>query len=362
MYTTKKLLSADIVGKRVCVIGANGGIGQPLSMLLKLNDNISHINLFDIVGASGIATDLSHINSNPIVKGYGLNFKQFNEMIKLQKKNVSENDNNLLNYQNLEINKALKGNDIVVITAGLPRKPGMTRQDLFHVNASLMYNFADKISENCPNALVAIISNPVNSLVPVFAERMKQNNTYNPSKLFGVTTLDILRANTFISEITGVKSSDINIPVIGGHAGESILPLFSQSKPYIKHMLNDEQVDKITKRVQNAGTEVVLSKDGNGSATLSMARAGSNFVNSLIKGLNGEDNIVECAYVESNIVPDCKWFSTPVKLGKNGIEKNYGIGQLDAFEKDKLKKAIEELKPSINEGVNYVIDKSKVIK
>ena len=164
----------------------------------------------------------------------------------------------------------------------------------------------------------------------------------------------MLRANTFISEVTGVDSSKINIPVIGGHSGESILPLLSQSKPYIKHMLNEEQVINITRRIQNAGTEVVLSKAGAGSATLSMAKAGAKFVNSLIKGLNGIDNVIECAYVESDIIPQCRWFSTKLKLGVNGIEKNYGLGQLDEFEKKQLNLAIKELEPSIKQALEFV--------
>ena len=64
-----------------------------------------------------------------------------------------------------------------------------------------------------------------------------------------------------------------------------------------------------------------------------MAKAGAKFINSLVRALNGDDNVIECAYVESDIIPECKWFSTPLKLGINGIEKNYGLGQLDEFEK-----------------------------
>lgn len=353
MNFTKRAFSSINIGKRVTVIGANGGIGQPLSLLLKLDTSISHINLYDVVGAPGVAADLSHINTPTSVRGFGLNAEQYGLLNQYTSNENTIEKETLLSFQDKEFDRSLKGSDIVVIPAGVPRKPGMTRQDLFHVNASLMTDFAIKISRICPEALVAIISNPVNSLVPIFAETMKQHNCYNPSKIFGVTTLDMLRANTFISEVTGVESSEINIPVIGGHAGESILPLFSQSKPYIRHMLNEDQVIEITKRIQNAGTEVVLSKAGAGSATLSMAKAGAKFINSLVRGLNGEDNVIECAYVESDIIPECKWFSTPLKLGVNGIEKNYGLGQLDEFEKKQLKLAIKELEPSIKEGIEF---------
>merc|ERR1712054_611278 len=88
-------------------------------------------------------------------------------------------------YQAAAFDEALQGCDVVVIPAGVPRKPGMTRQDLFTVNATLNSDFADGVAKNCPNALVAIISNPVNSTVPIFAERMKQLGCYDPRKVFG---------------------------------------------------------------------------------------------------------------------------------------------------------------------------------
>ena len=68
----------------------------------------------------------------------------------------------------------------------------------------------------------------------------------------------------------------------------------------------------------------------------------------------GESNVVECAYVESTVVPECPWFATRVRIGKDGIEENYGLGEIDAFEKDLLGKAITELTPSIEEGVAFV--------
>ena len=117
--------------------------------------------------------------------------------------------------------------------------------------------------------------------------------------------------------------------------------------------LSADQIAALTTRIQNGGTEVVNAKAGGGSATLSMAHAGARFTESLLKGLAGEQNIVEYAYIESDVVPECKWFSTKVLLGKNGLEKDLGIGTLDAFETEKLKDAVKELLPSIKEGVDF---------
>jgi len=336
--------AAASLRSKVCVVGGGGGIGQPLSLLLKQNSLVSHVSVFDLVGAPGVAADLSHINTPAKVTGHGMNLTQFQEMSQEEKDA----------HQAQAFDDALQGCDVVVIPAGVPRKPGMTRQDLFDLNASLNMNFAKAVAKNCPKAFVAIISNPVNSTVPIFAEQMKKEGCYDPKRIFGVTTLDIVRANTFVAEAAGLDVSEMSIPVIGGHAGASILPLLSRSTPECKSKLSDEQVAALTDRIQNGGTEVVAAKAGAGSATLSMAKAGADFAISLVRAQKGEKGIVQCAYVESDVVPECQWFATEVEIGTEGIVKNHGLGEMDAFEKEKLQEAIKELIPSIEEGVAFI--------
>jgi malate dehydrogenase len=257
-------------------------------------------------------------------------------------------------FQAAAFKEALTGCDVVVIPAGVPRKPGMTRQDLFEVNASLVKGFADAVSETCPNAMVAIISNPVNSTVPIFAEQMKKNGTYDARRVFGVTQLDITRAKTFVAEAAGVDVNTLDIPVIGGHAGASILPVLSQASPSVKDKLSQDQVEALTDRIQNGGTEVVQAKAGAGSATLSMAKAGADFAIKVIRAMKGEKGVTACAYVESDVAEGCQWFATPLELGPNGLEKNLGMGPLDEYEQKLLTAAVEELKPSIEEGVAFI--------
>lgn len=150
------------------------------------------------------------------------------------------------------LKKALTGADIVVIPAGIPRsyielcplhqesngkigKPGMTRDDLFKINAGIVRDLVTGIAETCPKAFILVISNPVNSTVPIAAEVMKKADKFDPKRLFGVTTLDVVRAETFVQEHTGERDpSKTVIPVIGGHSGETIVPLFSLAKPAVK--------------------------------------------------------------------------------------------------------------------------------
>jgi len=100
-----------------------------------------------------------------------------------------------------QLENALTGMDLVIIPAGVPRKPGMTRDDLFNINAGIVRTLCEGIAKCCPNAIVNLISNPVNSTVPIAAEVFKKAGTYNPKRLLGVTTLDVVRANTFVVSI-----------------------------------------------------------------------------------------------------------------------------------------------------------------
>ncbi|CAD5126057.1 DgyrCDS14226 [Dimorphilus gyrociliatus] len=309
---------------KVVILGASGGIGQPLSLLMKENKRVSHLALYDIAHTKGVAADLSHIATPAKVTGH---------------------------TGPEELSACLQGADVVVIPAGVPRKPGMTRDDLFNTNASIVRDLSEACARNCPEAVLCIISNPVNSTVPIASEVFKKAGVHNPDKIFGVTTLDVVRANTFIAEAKNLDVSQVNVPVVGGHSGVTIIPLVSQATPAISFPYADR--GRISERIQNAGTEVVEAKAGTGSATLSMAYAGAKFVNSMLGALNGQQGIVECAYVKSDET-EASYFATPLLLGKKGLEKNLGLGKLLEFEVELLKKAMPELKANIKKGEDFV--------
>ena len=164
---------------------------RPLSMILKLSPLISDLSLYDIQHTKGVAADLSHIETRTKVRGF-----------------VGKD----------QLADAVKGMDLVVIPAGVPRKPGnarlcplnieiyrtdsiegMTRDDLFNTNATIVAELVSACAKNCPRALIAIVSNPVNSTVPIAAEVMKFFNVYDERKIVGVTTLDVVRSATFVA-------------------------------------------------------------------------------------------------------------------------------------------------------------------
>ncbi|RPH28529.1 malate dehydrogenase [Buttiauxella warmboldiae] len=309
---------------KVAVLGAAGGIGQALALLLKTQlPSGSELSLYDIAPVTpGVAVDLSHIPTDVKIKGF-----------------CGE-----------DATPALVGADVVLISAGVARKPGMDRSDLFNVNAGIVKNLVQQIAKTCPKACIGIITNPVNTTVAIAAEVLKKAGVYDKNKLFGVTTLDIIRSNTFVAELKGKQPTDIEVPVIGGHSGVTILPLLSQI-PGVS--FSEQEVADLTKRIQNAGTEVVEAKAGGGSATLSMGQAAARFGLSLVRALQGESNVVECAYVEGN-GEHARFFSQPLLLGKNGIAEHKSYGTLSAFEHQALEGMLDTLKKDITLGEEFV--------
>ncbi|CAD6187635.1 unnamed protein product [Caenorhabditis auriculariae] len=306
---------------KVALLGASGGIGQPLGLLLKQDPLVAHLALYDVVNTPGVAADLSHIDSKAKVTAH---------------------------TGAAELHAAVKDADVIVIPAGVPRKPGMTRDDLFNTNAGIVRDLVETIAKAAPKALIAIITNPVNSTVPIAAEVLKKNGVYDKRRLFGVTTLDVVRSQAFVAELKGHDATKTVVPVVGGHAGITIIPLLSQTKPSTK--FSDEEIAKLTPRIQDAGTEVVNAKAGAGSATLSMALAGARFANALVRGIKGDKN-VQCAYVESDAVKGVQYFSTPVELGPNGVEKILGV---TSYEQKLIDASVAELNKNIEKGVAFV--------
>jgi malate dehydrogenase len=123
----------------------------------------------------------------------------------------------------------------------------MTRDDLFKINAGIVKGLIEGVAQYAPKAYILVISNPVNSTVPIAAEVLKKAGVFDPKKLFGVTTLDVVRAETFVASITGEKDPQtLSIPVIGGHSGETIVPLFSQAKPSVE--IPSDKLDALVNR------------------------------------------------------------------------------------------------------------------
>lgn len=335
---------------KVTICGAAGGIGQPLSMLMKLNPNVSHLALFDIVNANGVAADLSHINTPAKVTGHQPKSKDDKTALK----------------------EALQGSEIVVIPAGVPRKPGMTRADLFNINALIIRDLVAEIGKTCPNAAILIISNPVNATVAIAAAVLRKLGVFNPRKLFGVTTLDSVRAETFLGGLIDESPESLKgkISVIGGHSGDTIVPLINFDSTISGKVKGVSETDykEFVHRVQFGGDEVVKAKNGAGSATLSMAYAGYRFATYVIDSFKNRAmvQLPDSAYIYlpgvdgglklSSDLGGIEFFSVPVHLSSGQVVSFEAPAKLIQTEKEELmiKVAIEGLKASIAQGTNFV--------
>jgi malate dehydrogenase len=171
--------------------------------------------------------------------------------------------------------------------------------------------------------------------VPICREVYKSKGVYNPKRLFGVTTLDVVRASRFISQIKSTDPADEFVPVIGGHSGVTIVPLISQSN---HPDISGETLDALVNRIQFGGDEVVKAKDGAGSATLSMAMAGARFAESLLKAAQGEKGVIEPTFVDSPLFKDqgVDFFASKVELGPDGVQQIHDVGKLNKYEEGLL--------------------------
>jgi len=306
---------------KVCVLGAAGGIGQPLSLLLKQNPAVTQLALYDVLHAEGVATDLSHICTPAHVSG----------------------------FPREKLDVALRESQLVLIPAGVPRRPGMSRDDLFALNAAIVKSLVQNIAIHCPQAHILMISNPINATVPLAADVLKRARVFVPSRLYGITTLDVVRANTFVREAIPSEDSP-EVTVVGGHSGKTIIPLLH---PFVEN-LSAQQITQLTARIQFGGDEVVKAKNGQGSATLSMAFAASRFSNSLIAALQGAEGRSECAFVENpEYGPRVPFFSSRVHFCRDGISRIDPVGKTSDFEKSLLETCIPELEKNIQMGVDF---------
>jgi len=291
---------------------------------------VSELAIIDLnvamVPAEGVQADLSHIEGKCKVTSTVLTLNEDKAIDKA--------------------GDALTGCHLVLVPAGVPRKPGQDRKDLLNINCDIAKGTVEACAKFCPDAVVGLIVNPVNSVVPAMCELWKKAGL-DSRKIVGISTLDVVRANKFVQEITGMPAQ---IPVIGGHAGKTILPLFSQDPAGAS--IPPEMIPELDERVQNAGTEVVKAKNGKGSATLSMAYSGARLGRSVLSGLAGIPT-QECAYVESNVIEGLPYFASMVEFGPNGIEAVFGIGDLSPHEEARLSEMAPILQDEIKDGLEY---------
>ncbi len=303
---------------KISLIGA-GQIGGTLAHLIGLKELVDEVVLFDV--ASGIA------------KGKALDIAQSSSVDGFNVK-LSGTDN----YEDI------KNSNVIIVTAGVPRKPGMSRDDLLGINLKIIKQVAEGIKQHAPNAFVICITNPLDVMVMAF----QKFSGLSPNKVVGMAgILDTSRFKLFLSLELNVPVSEIEAMVMGGH-GDTMVPLPRFTKVSSKPLLNlvqegkisKENLESINQRTRDGGAEIVKFLE-KGSAFYAPAASGVQMAEAYLKdskkmlpcaaNLNGE-------YGFTNI-----YAGVPVIIGKGGVEKIEEI-ELDENEKSEFNNSVDAVK------------------
>jgi malate dehydrogenase len=241
------------------------------------------------------------------------------------------------------------GSDVVVITAGIPRKPGMSRDDLLSTNAKIVSSVAEQVKATSPNAVVIVVSNPLDAMV----QQVQKVTGFPPSRVCGQAgVLDTARYRTFLAMELGVSVEDISALLMGGH-GDTMVPMPSCTSvggiPILR-MLSKEKLDAIVQRARDGGAEIVgLLKTG--SAYYAPAAATAQMVEAIIKD---KKRLIPCAaYCDKEYGVGGYYVGVPVILGAGGVEK---VVQIDLSEQEKadFQKSVSAVK-SLVETMNKLM-------
>ncbi|ACH39903.1 MULTISPECIES: malate dehydrogenase [Citrifermentans] len=307
--------------KKIALIGG-GQIGGVLAQLAALRE-LGDVVMFDIVEGlpQGKMLDIAEVGS---VDGFDCNLKGTNS------------------YEDI------KGADVVIVTAGLPRKPGMSRDDLIEVNSKIMTSVAEGIKANAPNAFVIVISNPLDAMVTL----CQKITGFPYNRVIGQAgVLDSARFKTFIAWELGVSVKDVNAMTLGGH-GDDMVPLVRYAsvngipvmelleKKYKDKAKAKEVMEAMVKRTRGAGGEVVaLLKTG--SAFYSPASSAIQMAESILK--DQKRVLPTCAHLNGEFGVKGFYVGVPCVLGENGVEQILEF-ELDAEEQAMMDKSVAAVK------------------
>ena len=234
--------------------------------------------------------------------------------------------------------------DVVAITAGIPRKPGMTREDLLSTNIKIISNVAENVKKYAPKAFVIVVSNPLDAIVYAF----HKVSGFTKKMVVGMAgALDNARFRTFIAMETGLSVQDVSCIVMGGH-GPTMVPITrtaSVGGVPLTDLLSQEKIDSIVTRVQEAGTELVKLY-GKGSAFFSPAAAIAEMIEAYLK--DKKRLIPSAAYCEGEYGINGYFIGVPAIIGSDGVEKIIEIS-LTKNENEQLEKTLQQVKVTVLE-------------
>ena len=305
--------------KRIALIGG-GQIGGNLA-LLAAQKELGDIVIFDIPKAEGM------------VKGKALDLMQ-----------LRPHDGYDVNITGTSNWKDVKDADVFIITAGIPRKPGMDSEDLLDINLGIMKDVAENIKEQAPNSFVIVISNPLDAMVYAFYK----TSGFKSNKVVGMAgALDSTRFRTFIAMETGFSVQDVTCMVLGGH-GDTMVPitrLATIGGVPLGDLISEEKITKIEERTRFAGGEIV-KLFGNGSAFYAPAQSAIEMAESYLRD---KKRVIPCATLcNGEFGIDGYFIGVPTVIGSNGVEKILDF-KLKENEQEALNQTLEAVKKTVIE-------------
>ena len=249
-----------------------------------------------------------------------------------------------IEYFNADINGTndygdTKNSDIIVITSGVARKPGMTRDDLISINTRIVKEVTQNASKHSPDAIIIVVTNPLDAMVYVASKI----SGFPKERIMGMAgILDSTRFRTFIAKELDVSVEDVDSMVLGGH-GDTMVPLPRYSTVNgipITELMESDKIEQLTKRTRDGGAEIVnLLKTG--SAYYAPAAAVAEMIESILKD---KKRILPCAaFCDSEYNVGGYFVGVPVKLGRNGVEKVIELKLTDE-EMEMFRKSVEHVK------------------
>jgi malate dehydrogenase len=305
--------------KKIARIGG-GQIGGNLALLIAQKE-LGDVVVIDIPDAEGM------------VKGKALDIMQ-----------LRPHDGNDVDIQGSSDFADIKNADLVIITAGVPRKPGMDREDLLNVNIGIITNVANNVKKYAPNAFVIVLSNPLDAIVYSFFKV----SGFPKNQVVGMAgALDTGRFRAFLSMETGFSVQDIQCLVLGGH-GDTMVPITrtaTVSGIPVTELISQEKLDAIVKRTRFAGGEIVKLL-GNGSAYYAPAQCAIEMAESF---LLDKKRVIPCAsYCEGEFGVDGYFIGVPTRIGSGGVEKIIEFDLTDD-EKAALSNTLSKVKNTVAE-------------
>ncbi len=305
--------------KTIALIGG-GQIGGNLA-LLAAQKELGNIIIFDIPKAEGM------------VKGKALDLMQ-----------LRPHDGYDANITGTSNWKDVKNADVFIITAGIPRKPGMDREDLLEINLGIMKDVAENIKEQAPQSFVIVISNPLDAMVYAFYKI----SGFPKNQVVGMAgALDSTRLRTFIAMETGYSVQDVTCMVLGGH-GDTMVPitrLATIGGVPVSDLVSAERLSEIEERTRFAGGEIV-KLFGNGSAFYAPAQSAIEMAESYIKD---KKRVIPCASLcQGEFGVDGYFIGVPTVIGADGVERILEF-ELQDHEKEALNNTLVAVQKTVSE-------------